>query len=225
MKTFCDFDGTAAANDVGNLLFRTFADEKKCHEIVSRWKNGLISSKECYLEECKLARVTERELRHFSDTQELDPSFRKFATFCCEHDIEIEIVSDGFDFYVERILKNHGLDSLDARCNRLVFENGGGIKPEFPFHEHSCGRCANCKGYHVRLAREHHDTVIYIGDGLSDRCGAEAADVVFAKKDRDLLKYCRQKDIPCIEYRDFGDMLTWFTNKCRYLELTKVIAI
>lgn len=207
MKIFCDFDGTAAANDVGNLLFRTFAD-RTCFDIVKQWKEGSISSKECLLEECKITRVTKPELERFADSQGLDPYFAEFASFCQTHDIDIEIVSDGFDFYINRILKNHNLDScIRVRSNLLKFLNGNRIRPEFPYFSSGCGQCGNCKGYHVRQAKEEGHKVVYVGDGLSDRCGAKEADMVFAKRGRDLLNFCKETGIRYLEYESFEDVL------------------
>lgn len=208
MKVFCDFDGTTAKNDVGSLLFRTFGDDR-CHAIVQKWIDGHISSKQCLLDECRLTRVTQDELEDFADAQELDPHFKKFFQFCQNNDIEVEIVSDGLDFYIERILQNHGLDSqIQVRANHIRFENDNRIVPEFPYYEQGCGQCANCKGVHVREAKKNHDTLVYVGDGLSDRCGAEAADVVFAKTGRDLLPYCQKHDIPVKPFSNFADVLS-----------------
>ncbi|MFQ6113854.1 MAG: MtnX-like HAD-IB family phosphatase [bacterium] len=205
MKVFCDFDGTVAKNDVGNLLFRTFSDGR-CFDIVNLWRKGVISSRECLTEECRIARVTRKELEEFADAQDLDPFFKDFVYHCQRIDVDVEILSDGLDFYIERILKNHGLESLvNFRSNHLVFVNRNQIRPEFPYYERGCGRCGNCKGYHVREARTKGEQLIYVGDGLSDRCGAREADVVFAK--RDLLEFCRQNQISYFEFKDFRDVL------------------
>lgn len=210
MKVLCDFDGTAARNDVGFLLFHTFA-RNGCFELVKQWKAGKISSKECLIQECRLVQVTKEELTQFADTQKLDPSFPEFVHFCVRRDIEVVIVSDGFDFYIKRILRNYGLDALISfYANRLTFGTNRTIVPSFPYFPKSCGRCANCKGFHVREAKSSGHEVIYIGDGLSDRCGARAADVVFAKLGRDLSSFCHEKEIPHFEFRDFGDIMKSF---------------
>ncbi|MGH7724962.1 MAG: hypothetical protein ACREOU_05990, partial [Candidatus Eiseniibacteriota bacterium] len=45
---------------------------------------------------------------------------------------------------------------------------------------------------------------VFIGDGLSDRCGARAADVVYAKGD--LLAFCRDAGIPARPFANFEDV-------------------
>jgi 2,3-diketo-5-methylthio-1-phosphopentane phosphatase len=206
MKILCDFDGTTAKNDVGNLFFRTFAG-KRCYDIVRLWKEGKISSKECLVQECEIARITKPEFEAFVDEQELDPFFPEFVHFCRAQGFEIEIVSDGLDFYVDRIIKNHHLDAfVHTYANRLVFQNHDRITAEFPYFEDGCGRCANCKGFHVRRARKGAKKIIYIGDGLSDRCGAREADIVFAKRGRDLLPFCQEAGIHHSEFNNFQDV-------------------
>lgn len=207
MKIICDFDGTAAQNDVGNLLFQTFGDGRGI-EAVNLWKAGKISSRECLLRECESTRVSRSDLERFVDAQKLDPHFIDLVRYCQSQKIDLEIVSDGLDFYIERILKNHHLDlQLQVRANQLIFVGEDQIRPAFPYFEFGCGRCGNCKGYHVRQAQADGSSVIYIGDGLSDRCGAQAADVVFAKRDRDLLNFCRENNIEHFEFQNFADVL------------------
>ncbi|MFQ5651112.1 MAG: MtnX-like HAD-IB family phosphatase [bacterium] len=207
MKIICDFDGTTALNDVGNLLFRTFADQR-CFDIVRSWKEGKISSKECLIQECTIARATRAQLEAFADAQALDPHFVEFVQFCRGHDVEVAIASDGLDFYIERILRNHDVHaSVQVCANHLVFVGEDRLRPEFPYFEAGCGQCGNCKGYHVRQAKQDGSVVVYVGDGFSDRCGADAADIAFAKRGRELLHYCKRHHIPHHEYANFGEIL------------------
>ena len=207
MKILCDFDGTTAVNDVGNLFFRTFADGR-CHEIVQSWKSGAINSKECLLRECAISRVTRAQFAAFADSQKMDPHFPGFVDYCKSRGFPVSIASDGLDFYIQRVLKNHKLDGDVAfYSNHLVFTSEESITAEFPYFESGCGVCGNCKGFHVQEARKDGSQVVYVGDGLSDRCGALKADIVFAKRGRDLLPFCRENRIQHLEYDDFGDVL------------------
>jgi len=45
---------------------------------------------------------------------------------------------------------------------------------------------------------------VFIGDGLSDRCGARAADVVYAKGD--LTAWCARAGIAALPYATFADI-------------------
>ena len=117
-------------------------------------------------------------------------------------------MSDGLSYYIERILNIHGYKNLKIFANKLIFLNHNKIKPEFPYYEKECSVCANCKGLHIRKERKNNDTLVFIGDGLSDRCGVKESDIVFAK---DSLKtYCLQNDIKFYQYNNFNDVLNQF---------------
>lgn len=205
IKIFTDFDGTIALNDVGDKLFSTFADVN-WEQPIQDWKDGLISSKELYIREWAMTKVTKEQLKQFCDAQQIDPYFKEFVDFCDRNSYTITVLSDGFDFYIQRILKNNGFDALEIYANKIIFENEDKVRPEFPYFGKGCPNCANCKGYHIGASRKDGELIIYIGDGLSDRCGVSHADVIFAKDD--LKKYCIEEKIPFYEFNNFNDVLT-----------------
>jgi 2-hydroxy-3-keto-5-methylthiopentenyl-1-phosphate phosphatase len=48
------------------------------------------------------------------------------------------------------------------------------------------------------------DIIVYVGDGISDRCPVRYADIVFAK--RGLLTYCQEQNITFHEFSTFRDV-------------------
>ena len=54
---------------------------------------------------------------------------------------------------------------------------------------------------------------IFVGDGLSDRYAAEAADVVFAKDK--LAKYCDQQNLSYLFYEDLGRVAVYVESLLR----------
>jgi 2-hydroxy-3-keto-5-methylthiopentenyl-1-phosphate phosphatase len=198
-----DFDGTVSTTDVGNRLFAKFAGDG-WEAVVQSWKDGQIGSRDCLIAECSLARATPEQIRRFALAREIDPHFKPFVRFCRTADIPVVILSDGLDYYIDLLLEKYGLKDLPRFANRLEFR-GNELIPRFPYFEKGCGRCGNCKGYHVRRYQQGGRKVIYIGDGFSDRCGVRAADVVFAKDD--LRRYCRQQSIGHETFQDFSDLL------------------
>jgi 2-hydroxy-3-keto-5-methylthiopentenyl-1-phosphate phosphatase len=199
----CDFDGTISTTDVGNRMFARFAGDG-WEEVVQRWKDGKIGSRDCLEAECALARATPEQVREFALTRQIDPHFQPFERFCRDRGVDVIILSDGLDFYIDLLLKKYGLEHLSSFANHLEFR-GDRLIPGFPYFELGCRRCGNCKGYHVRRYRQQNRTVIYVGDGFSDRCGVREADHVFAKGD--LLRYCREHGIACRPFDDFRDIL------------------
>ncbi|KAA3619892.1 MAG: hypothetical protein DWQ05_03985 [Calditrichaeota bacterium] len=212
---FSDFDGTIAMNDVGAQLFINYGDQEKCRTAVDDWMVGSISSCEMYRRECATAAVTTEQLIELAHQQKIDPYFLEFYQLCSRKKYDTTILSDGFEIYIHYILEKYNISNLEVRANDIRFLNGTQITPVFPYNEHSCGRCANCKGYHIRQFRKKHPQtqVILIGDGFSDRCGAEEADIVFAKDD--LLQYCQNQNLTYTSFENFADVI----ESCKKLRI------
>jgi 2-hydroxy-3-keto-5-methylthiopentenyl-1-phosphate phosphatase len=175
-----DFDGTIVPQDVGNALFHDFTDGRG-DEAVERWRRGEIGSVECYIEEARHARGTPDQVEAFVERFSVDPTFPPFAKWAGGAGHELVVLSDGMDFYVKRILDRAGLSGLLFDANRLVITDIGCFEVEFPFQGQGCGREAMCKGAAIVRHRSNGQRVVYVGDGLSDRCALPEADLVFAR--------------------------------------------
>ncbi len=204
IAVLCDFDGTVAQDDVGNLLFRTFATGDGAAEVLSRWKRGEISSRECLEHEASLVECCRDELQRFVHSRPLDPYFKDFHDFARQRGMEVVVLSDGLDYYIEQILFRNGLGEIEFFANRLRLE-GQKMRVEFPWYNLlECTDCGCCKTHHVFRYRQEGYFIVYVGDGLSDRCPCESADLVFAKGD--LLEHCRARNIAHVEFRNFRDV-------------------
>jgi HAD superfamily phosphoserine phosphatase-like hydrolase len=217
-----DFDGTFAAADVGNRFFRKFAsDHDEWDRLIRAWKAEQMSAREILARECDLARVTEAEALAFVDSFALAPGASVLAGAVRAAGHEIAIASDGLAFYIERLLLRAGLD-LPFSANGAAWEGdrlrplfgsrgpafaleGGGVADAVPDATPGCGQCGNCKGERVTAARARGIArVILVGDGFSDRCAAERADLVYAKDD--LLLWCRRRGIDALPFSTLADV-------------------
>lgn len=203
----CDFDGTIAKRDIGHEFFGKYVSDKDRREkLLEEWKIGLISSRECLAEETEMILpASTGELEAFVDGEDLDPYFKDFVDYCNTCRYEIEILSDGLDYYIDYLLMKFGLGFLDFKANHLVCDNGEIITVDFPYYNSmNCQMCGNCKRKHVEDLREKGFFIVYVGNGYSDRCPAEYSDMVFAKTD--LLGYCEDKKIEHIPFTNFRDV-------------------
>ena len=205
---FSDFDGTITRLDVTDEILEQFADPS-WHEVEEEWLQGKIGSRECFERQAALVRVTVKQLNALIDSIPLDPDFPAFFRYLKARELPFYIVSDSFDYVIRRVLKRVGADG-ELRNGRHLFSTGlelegGRIRATFPHSDHGCKHgCATCKPAIIREVRKKRQTVIFIGDGLSDRFAVEAADVVFAK--HELLAYCRERGVACRPFETFGDV-------------------
>ena len=205
MRIFCDFDGTTAENDVGDRFFQTFAGFEVWQRTVDRYRRGEITSRQ-YLEDiCAASRFDAGRFEALIKEEKLDAHFPEFVRYCRSRGYPLAILSDGLDVYIRRVLENHGLADVEFFSNRMVHVDSGRIRPQLPYYGLGCGDCANCKGYHIRRGRQPGELAVFVGDGISDRCGAGAADLVLAKGE--LLEWCREQGMDCEPFDNFADVM------------------
>mgnify|MGYP003294992178 CR=1 FL=1 len=117
----------------------------------------------------------------------------------------VEVVSDGFGFYVASNLAALGVNDVCIATNEnRVGEGSAGMS--FPFGHPSCFVCGTCKRERVRLHQASGRVVVFIGDGSSDRYAAAHADVVFAKGS--LARICTAEGWPFTSWESFADVAT-----------------
>ena len=189
IQFFCDFDGTITKEDTLNKFLQIYAD-KSWLEVEDKWVRGEIGSKQCIEEQMQLfPDMTEQILNDFVDTIEIDKTFVHFLQYLSSEDIEFYIVSDGFDFFIRKILEKNNIKNVNIFSNKLDFKNGK-FTTSFPYYNHDCSRKSGvCKCSVVKSNRIVTKRVLYAGDGLSDYSVADKVDILFAKET--LLEYCK----------------------------------
>ncbi len=105
-----------------------------------------------------------------------------------QNSFQLFVLSDGFDYYIDKILNRENLSHLKDFSNKLIFTDEGKLIPSFPFYSADCRSSANCKRNHIIENSGEDDYTFYIGDGNSDNDAIQYVDFIFAKND--LLKYC-----------------------------------
>ena len=156
--------------------------------------------------------MTREKLNRHLDTFTLTDGFVETVEYCRANGIPLTILSDGFDYYIEYLLARHGITGVEYRANHLIFANGS-LAVEFPFEAMGCGRCGNCKRWHMETGAVDGETIVYVGDGYSDRYAVRKAHVVFARGD--LIDYCNKHGIAFTSFSDFFDILKYLENGSR----------
>jgi len=204
-KIFIDFDGTITKQDVGEEIFLKFGDSEEAYKIIHRWIDGEITSSEVWILLCNtVENLTVENFNNFIDSFELDDYFSEFVNYCDENGFEITVLSDGLDYYINRIMGNAGFDNLRTYSNKVTIKEGT-LLPEFPHGDEECKLCANCKRNSVISHSSDDDITIYIGDGFSDTCPAQYCDYIFAKKS--LLKYLEKNRVSYSPFSTLKDVI------------------
>jgi 2,3-diketo-5-methylthio-1-phosphopentane phosphatase len=206
LKMFVDFDGTITRQDIGDSIFTRFGDSEKVDPVIEALLTDKISSRECWDSLCRSTpAINKNELDEFVDNLKIDPSFHLLVLFCEEKEIDLFVLSDGFDYYIERIFHREKLSHLKYFANNLLLNESGKLIPGYPFFNPDFPTSANCKRDHILDNSSDDDYTFYIGDGNSDKDSAQYCDYIFAKDG--LLKYCERERISYSPFNDFNDVI------------------
>ena len=205
-KIFLDFDGTITKNDVGEEIFRKFLDESIVKKIVDDLIADKISSRQCWESLCESASILNKtDFDDFILTQEIDPTLHRFVEFCEKQEFQLFVLSDGFDYYIDKILKRENLNQLKVFSNKLILTDDGKLIPSFPYYNADCRSSSNCKRNHILENSSEDDYTVFIGDGNSDIDAIQYVDFIFAKDD--LLKFCEVQRITYLSFKDFNEVI------------------
>lgn len=208
----CDFDGTVSTKDTVNSLVRSHLADPEWRFHVKRYMIGEIGSREVYQAVGPMMRITPAKLQEFvSKHAALDPDFPTFLSWARARNIDVKIVSDGFDATIHTLFASHGVEGLEIFANAMTMTEDGRVNISHPYHNPSCGKCGTCKLSVLKRFRASYDRIILVGDGESDRHAAHEADQVVALND--LFVYCAKKGIPAIRTEGFSEIPSLLTRR------------
>ena len=202
-----DFDDTAAAQNVAELLLHRFGHHTWT-DVRERFRQGELSLKD-YQE------ITFRQMQADKATMQayvreqacFRDHFDELADFCGEHSVPMCIVSQGLDFYIQALLSGSGYPNMPVHAVRAEFDEHGGriIKYSYEFTYPEAPELGNSKAVMVRRFQEQGYHVFFAGDGRSDFEAGEVADTVFAH--RQMAEMCGDAGIAYTPFTDFGPVL------------------
>ena len=198
-----DFDGTITEQDLLDEIAQTFGDEAVYQEVDEGLERRAISLHDVLRREFEpvkapLDEVVAWVLEH----ARMRPGFQELVERARSEGWDVVIVSSGFRELIEPVLRREGLDDVRLISNSVEPDPAGW---RVRFHDEAeCASCGEaCKRTTVAgLSGE--GEIAYVGDGYSDRCAAELADRVFAR--RGLARWLDERGIPYVHFDDFFDV-------------------
>jgi len=206
-RIITDFDGTITLQDSNARLVEVLGNEVNA-QIELDFIAGVLGNREAFVQHFQHMKISMAEYTRFLDEHiTLDPEFDAFLCFCNEYSLPITIVSAGFRQGIQHILGEERLQGVEILANDLIGNNS--LQPRFAMENPPCDRtnqpCGNCKRVVIREKKQVEEQMVYIGDGISDFCAAQDADVVYAKGS--LARYCEENGVEYIPFVRFGDVV------------------
>lgn len=207
---FFDFDNTIATCDVFDNMLLLFSKDDRWVELEKRWKSGRIGSKTCLEGQLRGMDLSNKTLDAYLPKIKLDPYFKQVYKFLQTKKIKAFILSDNYDYIINRVLKINRINKLKVYANKLRFSKGKVIT-DYPFKNKDCQICAHCKTKNLLEKAAKDSTIIYVGDGESDACPAKYAHVVFAKDH--LLRHLKESKLDYMAFNNLKDVLIYLKRK------------
>jgi 2-hydroxy-3-keto-5-methylthiopentenyl-1-phosphate phosphatase len=170
---------------------------------------GRAGSRSLMVLEMAVCRASREEMLDVALRQPHDPSFVSLVARARAAGAAVEVVSDGFGFYVRPNLERLGVGDVTVVTNDVVWRAG---RPEmvFPNGHPECFVCGTCKRRRVLAHQAVGRRVVFVGDGHSDRYAAGYADVVFAKGA--LVGLCEAAGWAYRPWQTFADVDAWLAR-------------
>jgi 2-hydroxy-3-keto-5-methylthiopentenyl-1-phosphate phosphatase len=197
MTLILDWDGTVTVDDTLILALREFGNWQVYLDAAAALARGEITLHEEIRRDAESIRTPiEEVVAWLVEHLELRPGFHELAE---TH--RPVIVSSNFRQLIEPILAREGVE-LEVRANDVEWEPRG-WRATFRNGE-VCGTCGEpCKRADVTSA-DAIGGVVYVGDGYSDRCAAQAADRIFARDG--LARYLDEQRVAYMPFDDLHDV-------------------
>jgi 2-hydroxy-3-keto-5-methylthiopentenyl-1-phosphate phosphatase len=201
-----DYDGTIARTDVSDTVMAEFVTAE--WEVrAAEYDAGLTGSRRLAEWEIGLITTDEASLTAIAAAQPHDPGFARLVHRAAAARIPIEVVSDGFGFFIPAALASLGVGDVPVVTANTTFRRDGRPSITFPNGHPRCFVCGTCKRERVLAHRAAGRTVIFVGDGESDRYAAGYADLVFAK--RALVRLCLESGWPFRRWTELTEVDAW----------------
>jgi 2-hydroxy-3-keto-5-methylthiopentenyl-1-phosphate phosphatase len=197
-----DFDGTVTEQDLLDEIASRFGDPVVYQAVDEGLDEGRIPLREVITREFEPVRKPLEEIVGWElENVRIRPGFHELVELAQAQGWRFVIVSSGFHELIEPILEREGI-SVELHANR-VDPRPDGWRVLWQYDE-SCESCGeSCKRSIVQEFAGDGE-LVYVGDGYSDRCAAEASDRVFAMKG--LAQYLDERGIPYERFDDFHDV-------------------
>ncbi len=205
LTVICDFDDTAASQNVAHILLERFAEgrDKKHVEDFRAGRATFREYQERGFNEIR-APISEMEA-HVRQNAALRPGFTEAVAAARQAGAGFAVASAGLEFYIRPLLEREGHGALPivaVKATQTAPGSAAPIRYDYPVSREGCGGdWAVCKCKVVQAAKAAGGTVVFVGDGMrSDACAAAKADKVFARAK--LLEHCNANGIRATPFED-----------------------
>lgn len=194
-----DFDGTITEVDLLDVLAQTFGDPAVYQEVEEGLHAGTITLQECITREFEpVTAPLEEVIAWMRANVAIRPGLAELVTALQGEGYGVRVLSSGFEELIRPTLEHLGVNGVEVLANRVdARDDGWRVRWR---DERLCPVC----GEACKRAGLPPGELVYVGDGISDRCASLAAQRIFAT--RGLAEYLSRQGVAFEPFSDFRDI-------------------
>lgn len=202
-----DFDGTITLRDTLHVIVDEHGRRGVWDELEPDLRAGRITIEQAMAEQFRTVRATPGEIADLvRERAGVRPGFADLVAYVERAGHRLVVMSAGFRSVIDLVLGDMGLGHLEVVSNEALFSADGCTLVFSDDRGEVCGLCdRRCKRHAVRM-RHDGEPVIYVGDGISDRCVSGIADLVFARAG--LAEWLDEQGREYIPFDDFHEVVS-----------------
>jgi 2-hydroxy-3-keto-5-methylthiopentenyl-1-phosphate phosphatase len=195
-----DFDGTITEVDLLDQIASSFGDPEVYDEVERGLHGGRLTLRDVITREfAPVRRRLDDVVAWVLANVRLRRGLPELLALARARGWRVLVLSSGFVELIEPVLEREGLD-VELKANRVEPELSGWRV--IWRDETVCTECGEaCK----RTGLPTDGEIVYVGDGISDRCAALASDRIFAT--RGLARFLTERGVPFETFDDFHDVV------------------
>lgn len=198
-----DFDGTITKKDFYWILLDDYIGSRGI-EYYHEWKKSKKIGTEFLNTVFGWRPLTDQECNEAIDKVIVDPALKKVIQWVDSHKGDFWILSAGFDYYINKVLKKYNLEEVTLYTNPGAFEDQKFIMRPLPESEFYSSVYGIDKEKVALFAKEQFPYFIFAGDSEPDYHAAVHADLIFAK--HELASLLDLKSLKYVPYETFEDI-------------------
>ena len=195
-----DFDGTITEVDLLDQMAQTFGDPAVYQAVEEGLHSGTITLQECITREFEPVTVSIEEMtRWVLANARVRPGLSELVALARARGWGVRVLSSGFAELIGPVLAQIGIEGVEILANTVDARPDG-----WRVRWRDEVVCAVC-GEACKRAGLPAGVVVYVGDGISDRCAALASSRIFAT--RGLARWLEEHETPYEPFDDFHDVV------------------
>ncbi|OWB83644.1 hypothetical protein B5S33_g2275 [[Candida] boidinii] len=211
---FTDWDGTVTLQDSNDYLtdHLGFGYEKR-RAINDLMLDDKLSFRDGFHEMLESINVPfDKCIQYLLDNVQLDPGFKDTYHYCYENDIPVIVISSGMEQIIRALLISlvgeNAINNIEIISNKAIVKDDGSWYIQYR-DDTSFGhdKSLSIKACLNRLDKDANPILFYCGDGVSDLSAARETNLLYARRGKDLVTYCKRENIPFKQFDSFEDIL------------------